>query len=186
MNTIYKLYAFLLYSGLTDQEIVDITKEEMKVYNNILNYNGRDIYIHPFVKSYVDRVLPVNDKVWIKFGREMNIDLLPSGKLIGCVRALDNRIGNFKNILTKFNKTYQNETGKYIRLSATRIYESGVFYRLLQDELEKGEVNEEIIKDAFDVNVDSFNQAVSYKMRIYDIKKDYESWKKAWNYDQIG
>lgn len=45
---------------------------------------------------------------------------------------------------------------------------------------------EEIIKDAFDVNVDSFNQAVSYHMRMYDIKKDYESWKKAWNYDQIG
>ena len=33
----------------------------------------------------------------------------------------------FKNIISKLNKLYISETGKYVRLSSNRIYESGVF-----------------------------------------------------------
>jgi hypothetical protein len=175
MNTIYRLYALLLYSGMTEQAKVDD--------NSLLRYNGKEINIHPFAKKYLDRVIATDEIVWVRFGKETYTKLLPSGKLIGCVRALENRLGNFKNMITKLNKLYQHETGKYIRLSTSRIYESGVYYRLLQKELDTGKIDEDIIKEGFDIREEKYSTQVIYASQMYNIKCDYQEWKKAWNYE---
>lgn len=185
MNTIYRLYAYLLYSGLTEQEIVSITKDEAKVGNgDTIRYNGKEIYIQPFLKKVLNHVRSTDEIVWIKgYGGVNYINLAPSNYLIGAVRALDNRLGNFKNIVSKVNKLYIKETGKYIRLSASRIYESGVFYRTLQSELDAGKIDEKIIIDAFDIREEKYTTQSIYQMQVYNAKKDYEAWKKAWHYE---
>ena len=184
INTIARLFALLLYSGLTKDEIVDITKDETKVdENSILKYNNKEIYIHPFVNKYIEKVLPADSIILERFGEEQYSKLLPSGKLIGCMRALDNRQRQFYNMIVKLNKLYQYNTGKYIRLTANRIYESGVYYRMLQSELDDGKVDENIIRVAFGVTEEKYTTPRIYSMQKHAVKTDYESWKKAWNYE---
>ena len=77
------------------------------------------------------------------------------------------------------------ETGKYIRLSSTRIYECGVFYRLLQIELDTGKIDKEIIKNSFNLIKGNYKNEVSFPVQLKNIVYDYTAWKKAWNYDHI-
>jgi len=182
MNTINKLYAYLLYSGMTDQEIVDITKDEAKLDdNNILTYNGKDILIQPIVKEYLNKVINSdNEIVSMKFGRETYLKLLPSDKLIGCERSPENRINNFKHVIVRSNKEYQDKTGEYIGLSSSRIYQSGVFFRLLQKELTTGVVDEDALNEAFNIREEKYSTSLIHHSQKFNAKADYESWKRAW------
>jgi hypothetical protein len=183
MNTIYRLYAFLLYAGLTEEEIVTITKQEAVVgSDNILKYNNKEIVLPPFLKQYLDRVIATDEIVWIRGSTTCYTKLVPSNYLIGAVRALDGRLDNFKNIVSKINKLYVKETGKHIRLSTSRIYESGVYYRLLQYELDTGKINETIILTAFNIKPDNYKSDYLFTNQVGNIKYDYTAWKKAWNY----
>ena len=57
------------------------------------------------------------------------------------------------------------------------------FYRTLQSELDTGEIDEKIIIDAFDIREENYTTQNIYQIQVYNAKKDYESWKKAWHYE---
>ena len=172
---------YLLYSGINRTRNCKYYKNEAKIGDgDTIRYNGKEIYIQPFLKKILNQVISTDEIVWIKgYGGANYTNLAPSNYLIGAGRALDNRLGNFKNIVSKLNKLYIKETGKYIRLSANRIYESGVFYRLLQSELDTGKLDEEIIKDAFNIKEENYTTQAIYQIQVYNAKADYESWKKS-------
>ena len=184
MNTIYKLFAFLLYLGLTEEEVLNITIEEASnLDGDKLHYNGRKIYIPFFVKEYIDRISKAKQIVWQKgAGDPTYRDLLESDKLIRSIYTMDSRLQNMKNALVKFNKNYMDRTGNVIKLSIVRIYESGVYYRLLEHEILGGKITAETVQRYFNIDKKDYGEERHYRVRLNNIMMDYLTWKKVWKY----
>ncbi|MBR0596952.1 hypothetical protein [Sinanaerobacter chloroacetimidivorans] len=185
MNTIYKAYSLLLFFGFSEQEIVSMTKQEAEKWlNGSLHYGNKIIPLHPVLKKYLDKILDYDEIVWIKGkGVVCYKKLIGGNQLIGAVYNLEGRISNFRNVLSKLNRSYAAETGKSIKLSVRRIFESGIYYRLLQKELIEGALTELMMNEAFSMDRSKYKNDISYQNQLINLRDDYSAWKKAWSYE---
>ena len=184
MNTLHKLYAFLLYFGFSSEEILGMKKYDAKINREgYINYSQKSVYVQPFLKDMLDKA--VNQDAVIR-SRGFNksdsyTKLIKTDLLISAIRSIDYREQSFRCALTRMNKLYLQETGKYIKLTIVRIYESGMFYRLLQKEMMGNDIANDVIIQDF--NVSDELGYYSKHSKIYNIRTDYENWKKVWNYN---
>lgn len=185
LTNMYRIYMWLLYEGLTNTEAVSLKRNDIDLENGIITVDKRKIKVHPIFKDLLeltvpeDKLIKRNKNGEEKFHKLCDTDLV----LRTFIYTIINREKQFGSRITEFNLKYKNETGEYIRLSPTRIYESGLYYRWYQLELN----NEDIpYEDYVETDMEGKDYVIGNKYvftdKLKDIKIAYSMWKKAFDY----
>ncbi len=182
-----RAYYWLAYSGLGDTEILDVTTDEVDFRTLTVRHGGKDYPIYreaiPALKNcaelksfrYSNPNYTVGD-IW----RER----IPGNKLLRGVRAVPS-LATIRTDMVKRGKLAR-EAGKTdLQLSYYRIFISGVFYRMYEDELAgfppdfSDFVNDRLGDFQYKVPPKGNTQAYKRKEAAEEYLEDYERWKQT-------
>jgi len=180
MGYIYKTVLYLLYLGVKDDEVGYILKSDVDCFNKIIKINDRVIPIDDYMIACIQEIWDYTHvQKRVTNGKFNSTALIDSPYLIKKTKS-GRPIANTTNRVDKewvqwkcseFSKRYRQSTGEAIVLPAKKIYDSGVFYKLLQRE----QAGEKITVDEVVPFYSHFHISTSYSKLI-----DYKAWKQAY------
>lgn len=182
IDVMYRMVVWLLYSGFTEEEILELEKDDVDFdYNVIKSHDGdKEIAMDANLRNIIKNVVDLDGVYRNSFyGNPIKLDLVDDNKLFRKIKRKDsaNNVSILRSRLSLLSKKYSDENYEMISLSTKRLWVSGIFYRLYQRERNKEVLTNDDFK--YDVNLNSTGKNIS--ARIGYNKKDYENWKKAYD-----
>ena len=181
----FRAYYWLAYSGLGDEDIFTVTEGEVDFPNAVVKHNGREYPI------YRESVPALRNCVELKSYRYLNSnytvgpiwrDRIPGDILLRGVRSVPT-VGMMRGDLAKRSKMARDAGKTDMKLSYHRIWISGVFYRMYEDELAGFPPDFSAFIDDklgdFQYKQGSNSQAYKRKEAADFARRDYERWKET-------
>ena len=185
IDNIYRCFFWLAFSGIPEEEALDITVDEVNLIDMTIIHNGveYELYRESF-KSI--RICTTSD--WFSRQHPLYHAIIkkPRGDSNQLLRGFGDRIST-QAIRTAVSLALRNTESKRA-ISYNRVWLSGVFYRIHEDEVITG-------VPRFDGFLDDFMRGKEYKLgpgrssaktvrkeKLNLITKRYERWKVAFNY----
>jgi len=180
MSNVYKVVLYLIYLGVRAEDIGSVLRSDVDCVNKIIKIKDSAISIDDYMIDCIQEIWNYTHvQMRVASGKFCSIPLINSPYLIKKTK-LGKSTGNQTEAVDKtwvhwkcseFSKRYRQATGEAIVLPAKRIYDSGVFYKLLQRE----QAGEKITVDDLFPFYSHFHISTSYSKLI-----DYKAWKQAY------
>ena len=185
-DNVFRSYYWLAYAGLGDREILTVTADEVKFDTMTVFHGGREFPLYreglPAIRNCVElsafRYLNPN---YSNAGPILR-DRVPGDILLRGVRCVPS-LGTFRVDLKKRNDAAVADGKTDLQLSYYRIWISGVFYRMYEDELAgfppdfSGFVDAKLGDFQYKLKPGGNSQAYKRKVAAESYLEDYERWK---------
>lgn len=192
VDNAYRCYCWLAFGGVPDNEVFNVTIDEVDFTRMVVRHNGEEFPIYreavPAFKNCVTctEFYAECNRVYTN---TMRVRRRPDIKTL--IRTTG-KTANRTTIISQFQKRvkYAMDTGQTtLNLSYSRIWLSGIFYRVYEAEragIEPDfiEIADWMIKanGASDVESKTWSEHRTYLRTIkYGLQKDYAEWKKLFN-----
>ena len=182
-SNIHMMYILLLYNGLTENEAVRLEKRSIDLVNGYILSDNNKIPMLNGTYELAERIINMNFFKVKRFGRDILLRPYDSGLLLNTTRKTPvspKRQYNYQ--VSKMNETYREKTGRYIKITPLRIYESGIYNIWLNIEKSGSEIdyNEYVIKKTCGKIYQNKQEQTFNKIKKQVII-EYNMWKKAFN-----
>ena len=186
-DNVFRAYYWLAYAGLGAQEILTVTNDEVKLDTLTVFHDGKEYPIYREAVPSIKNCLTLQSfKYYNANYNEKWIwrDRIPSDILLRGVRAIPT-LGTFRVDFLKRLRKAQAEGKTDLRLSYYRIWLSGVFYRMYEDELAgfppdfSRFVDEKLGDFQYKVPPKGNSQEYKRKELADTYLNDYERWKET-------
>ena len=178
----YRMVCWLLYEGLTEEETMGLTKNDVDFSNSSVKTpdGSKTIIISDRLKDLIVRAIE------LEFAERPNnhggVSQLPlekSDKLFRKIYRKDstNSAAYLRAKLSELKKEFVRNTYENTSLAPKRLWLSGMFYRLHQMEIMGVSLTDDNFR--FCVNEDMLEDSI--KMKVLYNKRDYQNWKKAYH-----
>lgn len=170
-------YLWLAYIGLTESQAVMIESSHMNFVTQTLTYDGEEYHVYKEAIPVL-RALCVANSFYYEYNTHDVIDARSPGKKIlrGTGSSPDPNTDSIRRIVTKrVSQAKTSDEEKFVlRFNSVRL--SGVFSRMLEEELEEGYVNYEKALFEYDRNSNELD-SIRRNRKILELKTDYQNWK---------
>lgn len=191
-DNIYRCYYWLAYAGVEEEDILNIKCSDVDFRNMIVKYPQK----HTTVPIYPESLQAFHNCVELtrfvfnhpNYTNTVWRDRAPGDTLVRGVRSLP----TLKSIRVELSRRSKNNSEKTdLKLSYFRIWMSGLFYRMYENEAIgiPADFNPIVAHqmDGKTYNLSSGRNTIAAKQRqlVRDYEEDYQRWKLAWRYRGI-
>lgn len=184
-DNIVRCYCWLAYSGVEEDDILDIKCSDVDLQNRVIRYEKgfNEIKIYDEAFKAFKNCAELDEFLFIHPKFETYRKRVPGDTLVRGIRDLPT-VKSMRVELSRKAKRYENEL--QLKLSYKRIRISGIFYRMLIEETNGHEPNFMPLivyeRDGKEYNLSHSRNTQEAKLRELERNylTDYERWKKAW------
>lgn len=185
VDNVYRCFFWLAFSGLSEEDALDITTDEVNLTEMTIIHNGveYELYRESFTSV---RICTMSDYFKRQHPLYHAIIKKPRGDSKQLLRGFEDRMST-QTIRSVISQAIRRSESKRA-ISYSRVWLSGVFYRIHEDEVITG-------VPRFDGLLDDFMRGKEYKLgpgrstpktvrkeKLSIMTKRYERWKAAFNY----
>jgi hypothetical protein len=175
MAYMYKVMLYLIYLGLTDEEVGQLKKSDINLSNKTATLGEKTILLDDYIIPYIKFIMDMKEVYMpVRGGAVAQKNLLDTPYLIRRTASGKPPVVDYVTQTwarwncDSFNTKYRKETEEAISLSPLRIYDSGVYYKLYQREINGEKITANILKEYYNIE-NNFN----ITSRLYD----YNQWR---------
>jgi hypothetical protein len=178
VENVYQLYQWLLYDGINNKDVVELKNNDVDLENGFVKLKDKKIKLSEWTKLLADYVINTEGYVGERGGKTVTIRKADSDYLLtGYFDVKKKRAIQYGTKIRDLNIIYKKETKQYINLTPNSIYESGIFYRTFEDEMQGKEISfEEYAREKIKSTLDN---EYNYNYTIKKIESRYQTWKLA-------
>ena len=187
-DCLVRVYLWLAFSGMEDDEAIEVTTDDINIKDMCVTYNGREYELYDESLNAIRACLR---PTFNRYGRN-NLtprERVASKKLLRGIRS-DANMSQIRNVLVRGNKAAFDNKKTEKRLSYFRVWLSGVFYRMYLWEqsgnvVDFTDVAESHMSHGESQNLYSFKKPEERRYKLRQLKRnfsiDYERWKESYD-----
>lgn len=184
VDNTYRAFYWLAFSGMKEEDIINVTANDLDFMNMCINYNGKSYPIYGEAVPSLMRCATAVDFVYIHPKYSTRRTRVEGTSLVRGIRGT-NSVVSFRTHLSR-SADNMIEKGKITKnISYYRTWLSGVFYNMYLREL-SGDipdftnlVSEKMQGKEYKLDRSNYTLKSIHKKTILDYQRDYERWKFA-------
>lgn len=187
-DCIYRCYFWLAYSGMREEDIMNVSVFDVDLSNLVVRHNGNEYIIYREAIRAFRNASTLNEFVYKhpNYPKPILRNRVEGTQLIRGIRAIPSQFTIRSEISRRISKKMKDgETS--IKLSYYRVWISGLFYRMYINEKNGDPVSFRdaalSFMDGKEYKLDSGRNTIEAKQRqiMNDYLQDYERWKAAYH-----
>lgn len=196
VDVTYRAYFWLAFAGMKEEDIIKVRCTDVDLDGMVIRYNGEEypIYEQAVMTLQIASRLPVFKYRHPNYKSDIYRDRIAGDTLVRSFRDVRNVV-TYRNSLSKAIHEALKDGRTTIRLSYSRTWLSGLFWRAYECEKAGGTVDFRQEAEQFtERRRDAQNQPIPYALGdsrltlehkrrdvMRDYMADYKRWKRAWN-----
>lgn len=188
IDNIIRAYFWLAYGGVGEGDAMTLTSRQLNFPERIINCGNYDAYIYEEGVEALKKSSQMKEfkrDGMSKAGNKVTFvrERLPGDYLLRTYDGDCPEIRNFRGKVMRICKRYRDTTQENVSLTYTRVYLSGLFYRMRKRELQGVDINfraiADLLRETEMVPSSESKNVGTINSRAVNLKRDYISWKKA-------
>lgn len=187
-DNIYRCYYWLAYAGMDEEDIFDVKISDVDFDEMVVNYPRKSTVVPIYREALKAFKNCVELESFIYIHPNYDRDDVWKERVEGdtLIRGVGKQISLMSMRSGLSRKSKRNEEKTPFRLSYFRVWISGVFYRMREDEINGADVDfNDIVADLMEgktYKLDTGRNTMAAKQRqlVRDYDIDYQRWKLAW------
>lgn len=188
IDNIYRCFLWLGYAGMLEQDIMNITVDDVDLSNMVVKYNGESYPIYSYALPAIKNCVMLKSFVYEHGGYKSAIykRRVEGDKLIRGITGTYS-LSTIRSEITRKSIKAGHENKHMPRLSYKRVFISGLFYRTFEREKAgipvdfSDAVNKFVLGKKYDFSSGKSNMKLKKSQILHDFEVDYERWKKAFS-----